>query len=62
VLPADHGWGACTTGPVEVVVVPGQHHTMVSQPHVEVLAQRLKAGLERCQRTAQLSAPDVVPA
>ncbi|WP_310463067.1 non-ribosomal peptide synthetase/type I polyketide synthase [Sphaerotilus sp.] len=61
-LPADHGWRACTTGPVEVVVVPGQHHTMVSRPHVEVLAQRLKAGLELRQRTARLPAPDVVPA
>ena len=61
-LPADHGWRACTTGPVEVVVVPGQHHTMVSRPHVEVLAQRLKAGLELSKRTAKLPAPDVVPA
>jgi amino acid adenylation domain-containing protein len=61
-LPDDHGWGACTTGPVEVVVVPGQHHTMVSPPHVEVLAQRLKACMALRQRAGRQAALDVEPA
>ncbi len=45
VLPADHGWQACTTGSIDVVAVPGQHHTMVNTPHVAELALRLKRGL-----------------
>jgi amino acid adenylation domain-containing protein len=64
-LPADHGWQACTTGPVEVRVVPGQHHTMVNRPHVEVLAQQLRACLASRPRTVHppvSDVPDVVPA
>jgi amino acid adenylation domain-containing protein len=44
--PRDRGWGQLADD-VEVHFVPGQHHTMVKQPHVEVLARHLRACLER---------------
>ena len=35
------GWGALAAGALEVVEVAGDHYTMVAQPHVQQLAQRL---------------------
>jgi thioesterase domain-containing protein/acyl carrier protein len=37
------GWDKLTGEPLEVHVVPGTHHTMVLEPHVRVLAERLGA-------------------
>jgi amino acid adenylation domain-containing protein len=59
-LPTDHGWQACTTGAVDVVAVPGQHHTMVTLPHVEVLAQRLKRALVAARTPSRPVAIDTV--
>jgi amino acid adenylation domain-containing protein len=42
--PRDKGWTKLL-GDVDVQFVPGQHHSMVKEPHVQVLAQRLKACL-----------------
>ncbi|HEX2242874.1 MAG TPA: hypothetical protein VHK27_06405, partial [Gammaproteobacteria bacterium] len=39
------GWDQFSEGPVEVHVVPGDHLTMMTEPHVQVLAERLKACL-----------------
>ncbi len=33
------GWAELTTGMVEVLLVPGDHLTMMSEPHIEVLAR-----------------------
>nr|VFJ47074.1 MAG: amino acid adenylation domain-containing protein [Candidatus Kentron sp. FM]VFJ50934.1 MAG: amino acid adenylation domain-containing protein [Candidatus Kentron sp. FM] len=44
---ADPTWGwerVCSS--VEVAVVPGDHFTMMAEPHVRVLAERLKSGLD----------------
>jgi len=41
------GWGQFSEGPVEVHVVPGDHLTMMTEPHVQVLAERLKACLNQ---------------
>lgn len=43
------GWSKWVAGGVEVHVVPGNHATMVYKPHVEVLAEKLKACLNRIQ-------------
>jgi amino acid adenylation domain-containing protein len=37
------GWERISSQPVEIQTVPGNHHTMLSEPHVQVLAQTLKA-------------------
>ncbi|MGH9908864.1 MAG: alpha/beta fold hydrolase, partial [Pyrinomonadaceae bacterium] len=41
------GWGQFSEEPVEVHVVPGDHMTMLDEPHVQVLAERLKACLNQ---------------
>src|SRR5262249_46089308 len=39
--PPDKGWTKLL-GDVDVQFVPGQHHSMVKEPHVQELARRLK--------------------
>jgi thioesterase domain-containing protein len=38
----DLGWGACSTRPVEVHTVSGDHYTMLSFPAVQALADQLR--------------------
>jgi thioesterase domain-containing protein len=40
------GWGAWTHGRVEVADVPGEHTTILREPHVRVLAARLQACID----------------
>jgi amino acid adenylation domain-containing protein len=46
---ADWGWSQYTSGPVDIHVVPGDHYTMMSQPHVQVLAEKLRECLDKVQ-------------
>jgi amino acid adenylation domain-containing protein len=46
----DRGWGRLAQA-VEVHFVPGHHHSMVKEPHVQALAQELRACLERVAET-----------
>ncbi len=39
------GWGELTTEPIEIHEVPGDHVTMLAEPHVQVLADKLKCCL-----------------
>ena len=41
------GWGKRTTGPVEVVAISGDHFTMLREPNVQSLADRIKVHMER---------------
>ncbi|MUG94289.1 amino acid adenylation domain-containing protein [Scytonema sp. UIC 10036] len=43
------GWNAFSSKPVDVQFIPGNHTTMMTQPHVQVLAERLKACIEQAQ-------------
>ena len=45
------GWSKWAAGGVDVHVVPGNHATMVYKPHVEVLAEKLRACLDHVQAT-----------
>ena len=47
------GWGALVPGPVELHAVPGDHFRMLRAPHVESLAQVLRAILRRPESTQQ---------
>ncbi|HKB24495.1 MAG TPA: amino acid adenylation domain-containing protein, partial [Methylomirabilota bacterium] len=49
------GWADFMSAPVEVHEVPGDHYTMLAQPHVGVLAARLRDGLRRAQGTGDSS-------
>jgi thioesterase domain-containing protein len=42
-----NGWSALSPQPVEVYRVPGTHATMVSEPHVSTLAERLRICLSQ---------------
>ncbi|OKH59454.1 hypothetical protein NIES2130_09045 [Scytonema sp. HK-05] len=45
------GWSKFSTEPVDIHFVPGNHVTMMTQPHVQVLAERLKACIQEVQKT-----------
>jgi thioesterase domain-containing protein len=41
------GWGSLSTEPVEVYRIPGDHIHMVLEPHVRIMAQHMRACLEK---------------
>ena len=41
------GWGRLSPQPVDIHEVPGDHSTMITEPHVQVLAKQLKACIEQ---------------
>jgi thioesterase domain-containing protein len=43
------GWEELAAEGVDLHWVPGNHHTMVREPHVQVLAKQLRACLEQSQ-------------
>jgi amino acid adenylation domain-containing protein len=43
------GWDQVSSEPVETYSVPGDHNTMVTEPHVRVLAEKLRACLDKAQ-------------
>jgi amino acid adenylation domain-containing protein len=43
------GWDNVSSEPVETYSVPGDHITMMTEPHVRVLAEKLKACLDKAQ-------------
>ncbi|NEO70941.1 MAG: hypothetical protein F6K52_15980 [Moorea sp. SIO3H5] len=45
----DWGWSQFSSRPVEIYEVPGDHISMVAEPHVQVLAQKLMACIEQAQ-------------
>jgi amino acid adenylation domain-containing protein len=46
-LPRDLGWGSVAEGGVEVYELPGDHDRIFEEPNVRVLAEQLRARLER---------------
>lgn len=43
---AEHGWGRYVLGGVDVEICPGNHTSMCEEPHVHVLAAKLRARLD----------------
>ena len=43
------GWSQLSMEAVEIHSVPGDHVTMMVEPHVQILAERLRASLEKAQ-------------
>jgi thioesterase domain-containing protein len=41
-----NGWAERTTGHVEVIDVPGDHLTIMTEPHVRAVAEHLTTGRE----------------
>ena len=44
------GWNQFCDGEVEIHTVPGSHLSMMSEPHVKVLAEKLQKSLEQAQK------------
>ena len=44
---ATYGWSHLAKGSLEVEVVPGNHYTMLDEPHVSLLAQKLRMHLAK---------------
>ncbi|MBV9388050.1 MAG: hypothetical protein JOZ78_16640 [Chroococcidiopsidaceae cyanobacterium CP_BM_ER_R8_30] len=40
------GWGSLVAGGLEIQLVPGYHNTLMKEPYVPILAERLKACLD----------------
>lgn len=57
-MPDDRGWGQLADA-VDVYFVPGQHHSMVQEPHVHVLAERLRECLANAAANAAAEARSV---
>jgi amino acid adenylation domain-containing protein len=53
------GWSEWAAGGADVHVVPGNHATMVYQPHVEVLADKLRACLDQALASEEWFADEV---
>ncbi|HYC91742.1 MAG TPA: amino acid adenylation domain-containing protein [Thermoanaerobaculia bacterium] len=51
---AAHGWNALSAKDVEVIEVPGNHHTVVVEPLVGRIGTRLNALLEEASSSAQV--------
>lgn len=45
------GWGKRTRGGVEVIDIPGEHDTILNEPHVRVLAERMAVCINRVLET-----------
>ena len=55
-----YGWGALAGGGLECHDVTGNHGTMLKEPHVENLANQLRAWLDAAFHAAELSRSNVV--
>ncbi|NTV91794.1 MAG: amino acid adenylation domain-containing protein [Chlorobiaceae bacterium] len=51
-LDPQSGWGAFSSGGVEVIDCPGDHLGMLAEPHVETLARKLMQSIETCLHKA----------
>ncbi|MBI1877085.1 MAG: AMP-binding protein, partial [Chloroflexi bacterium] len=47
------GWSQLSTEPVEVHLVPGNHYSMLTEPHVHVLAEQLQVYLDQVLKEGQ---------
>jgi aspartate racemase len=50
----DGGWGKLVTGGMEIYDVPGDHLSILQEPNVKVLAERLKICLAKAQAATSL--------
>jgi thioesterase domain-containing protein len=51
IVDAHNHWRPFVSGGIDVHVVPGDHDSMVLEPNVRVLAEKLRACLEDAQRS-----------
>jgi thioesterase domain-containing protein len=45
----DCGWGKIAAGGAEVKIIPVNHHTILQEPNVRILARELRLALKKAQ-------------
>ena len=55
ILRQDPTWGWRQFGPVDLQLIPGDHITMLTEPHIQTLAERLSAALEKGVESGDMS-------
>jgi aspartate racemase len=55
------GWGALAVGGLDIYEVPGGHLSMLQEPYVQVLAEKLKACIDRVQADDLAHIPSLCP-
>ncbi|MFT3924998.1 MAG: beta-ketoacyl synthase N-terminal-like domain-containing protein [Myxococcales bacterium] len=48
-----NGWGGVIQGALQVIEVPGNHASLLDEPHVRALAQRVRSSLDRALRSLE---------
>jgi 3-oxoacyl-(acyl-carrier-protein) synthase/thioesterase domain-containing protein len=48
-IDAEHGWGRFVRGGVDVLACPGNHTTVCEEPHVRVLAEKVRESIDRAE-------------
>ncbi len=43
------GWSTLTSGGIEIYPVPGNHLSLLKEPHVRILGEKLKACIDKAQ-------------
>ena len=52
--PADMGWKELVKGELTLATAPGDHYTMIKEPHVKTLSKLVEKGIDQAlERTAQ---------
>ena len=49
----DRGWGARTTGRLQLERVPGGHHEVLEPPHVQAVAEQIRRAVQQLNGTAR---------
>jgi thioesterase domain-containing protein len=49
------GWGKCSSQPIKMIEVPGDHFSMFIEPHVRELAKQLQIYLNNAQPVVKMS-------
>jgi thioesterase domain-containing protein len=48
-----HGWSGLSDRPIKVEPVPGYHETLLSEPHVQTVASRLRDCIEQTEEVVE---------
>src|SRR5262249_49669217 len=48
------GWARLALNPLEIYIVPGDHYTILAEPYVQTLAERLRSCLNRAAEKHEL--------
>jgi thioesterase domain-containing protein len=56
--PPDLGWGTLTAGGLDIIMIPGDHHSMLQEPNIAVLAEEMSRWLARYEEERGVGSAD----